>query len=385
MPFEELSNYMKKLQTGSEAPSAEGANDIFVMYIDGKEQTHDDLKLYEAMYQIPTQHIKLERASEAPNKKQTLENILCKMNCKNFGQNYIVVPESFAQNKWLSSNETLVIGYDVCHPDPQSSRERRLRIPPQQPSVIGISFNGARNPETFIGDYAYHDPRKEQVTFNILDERARWILRLFHQNRKKLPKYVIITRDGVSEGQFRMVMLEEVEVIRSAMKEFAGVIIGEPDYNPKFCVIVTTKRHHKRFVVGDEGKEQNCPPLTVIDKEVTRTDVTEVFMQPHRVIQGTGKLPAYTMLINEMGMNMEELQSLMLALCYTHQIVNSAISIPEPIYQADEWAKRGRNNFRAWKRSRDVPLRNDGSYDWDALTGCLCYMNRPLEQTRANA
>lgn len=63
--------------------------------------------------------------------------------------------------------------------------------------------------------------------------------------------------------------------------------------------------------------------------------------------QGTGKLPAYSMPVNEAGLSMDEVQSLMLALCFTHQIVNQAISIPEPIYQADEWAKRGRNNFKA--------------------------------------
>lgn len=51
--------------------------------------------------------------------------------------------------------------------------------------------------------------------------------------------------------------------------------------------------------------------------------------------------------LNEINLGMEEIQSLMLALCYTHQIVNSAVSIPEPIFQADEWAKRGRNVFRA--------------------------------------
>lgn len=46
-------------------------------------------------------------------------------------------------------------------------------------------------------------------------------------------------------------------------------------------------------------------------------------------------------------MEMDELQAFINALCYSHQIVNSAVSLPEPIYQADEWAKRGRKNFQA--------------------------------------
>lgn len=74
-------------------------------------------------------------------------------------------------------------------------------------SFLQISFNGAKSPEAFIGDYAYHEPRKEQVTGYILDDRSRWILNMFFKNRGHLPKYIIVTRDGVSEGQIQMVSL----------------------------------------------------------------------------------------------------------------------------------------------------------------------------------
>ncbi|VDN45499.1 unnamed protein product, partial [Gongylonema pulchrum] len=110
----------------------------------------------------------------------------------------------FSGNKWITMGKTLIIGYDVCHPEPQSKYERRLKIPPSQPSVLGISFNGAVCAETFIGDYAYQEPRQERVTGSILEERIGWILNLFWLNRNTLPETVIITRDGVSEGQFRM-------------------------------------------------------------------------------------------------------------------------------------------------------------------------------------
>uniref|UniRef100_A0A183ES46 Piwi domain-containing protein n=1 Tax=Gongylonema pulchrum TaxID=637853 RepID=A0A183ES46_9BILA len=84
------------------------------------------------------------------------------------------------------------------------------------------------------------------------------------------------------------------------------------------------------------GVMKNCLPGTGIDHTVTRPDVTEMFMQSHRVIKGTDKILAYTVLISEACMSMDELQAFINALCYTHQITNSAISLPEPIYQADE-------------------------------------------------
>ncbi|VDM43862.1 unnamed protein product [Toxocara canis] len=332
VPYAELEEYFKLLEGDPRRP-------IFVMYIDRRDGSHDDLKLLEALYQVITQHVASSTMQTVPKKRQTLENIVNKMNLKNFGQNYIVVPEEFARNKWIGKGETLVIGYDVCHPESQPARDRRMGLPADQPSVIGISFNGARNAETFIGDYAYHEPRKEQVTGSILEERAFWMLKLFKKNRGHLPKLIIITRDGVSEGQFKMVMEEELEAIKAGVRNYAEYV-NETAYEPKYVVIIATKRHNKRFFLEQEnGYVGNTQPGTVVDHTVTRPDVTELFMQAHRVIQ-----------------------SMMIALCFTHQIVNSSISIPEPIFQADEWAKRGRNNFKAMKKKH-----NDTS--WNVVSG----------------
>lgn len=74
-------------------------------------------------------------------------------------------------------------------------------------SKLQFSFNAAKEPETFIGDYAFHEPRQEQVTSSILEGRMFHILKLFHEMRRKLPTLIVITRDGVSEGQHKMVNL----------------------------------------------------------------------------------------------------------------------------------------------------------------------------------
>uniref|UniRef100_A0A9J2PLL4 Piwi domain-containing protein n=1 Tax=Ascaris lumbricoides TaxID=6252 RepID=A0A9J2PLL4_ASCLU len=378
VPFVKLEAYFQRL-------SSDPNNPTFIMYIDEREQSHDDLKLYEALYQVITQHIKANTMREAPDRPQTLENIVNKMNAKNFGQNYQIVPEAFAKNKWIGRGETLVIGYDVCHPESQATHQRRMGLPHDEPSVIGFSFNGARNPETFIGDYAYHEPRKEQVTNSILEERAYRMVKLFTEHRGSLPKLVIITRDGVSEGQIKMVVEEELDAIKVGIRNYIEHSQKPTAREPKYVVVIATKRHNKRFFEMRNGQMTNTQPGTVVDHTVTRADVTEVFMQSHRVIQGTGKLPAYTMPVNEANMTMEELQSMMMALCYEHQIVNAAISIPEPIFQADEWAKRGRNNFRAFRRRENNLPRNGESVDWNRITDELCYMNKALEKTRSNA
>lgn len=70
---------------------------------------------------------------------------------------------------------------------------------------LQFSFNAAKEPETFIGDYAFHEPRQEQVTSSILESRIFHILKLFQKMRGKLPALIVVTRDGVSEGQHKMV------------------------------------------------------------------------------------------------------------------------------------------------------------------------------------
>lgn len=50
--------------------------------------------------------------------------------------------------------------------------------------------------------------------------------------------------------------------------------------------------------------------------------------------------------MDELEISQDEVQAVLNALCYEHQIVNSAVSIPEPVYQADELAKRGQDIYR---------------------------------------
>ncbi|VDN41832.1 unnamed protein product [Gongylonema pulchrum] len=163
------------------------------------------------------------RAREVPKKSATLENIVNKLNCKNFGQCYGVIPESFAGNKWITMGKTLIIGYDVM------------------------------------------------------------------------------------EG--------EIEAFRVGMRRYAKTTKGIENYSPRIVCIIACKRHNKRFALDNGRMLENCLPLTVIDKDITRPDTTEFFMQSHKIIKGTGKLPAYSMPLNEANLTMDEAQSLMMALC----------------------------------------------------------------------
>jgi hypothetical protein len=86
-------------------------------------------------------------------------------------------------------------------------------------------------------------------------------------------------------------------------------------------------------------------------------------------------------------MSQDELQAFLNALAYSHQIVYSAVSLPEPIFQADELAKRGSNNYKTMKQidMHSVPRLPNKVVDAQVLTELLSYMHSRLQATRFTA
>ncbi|KAF7634068.1 hypothetical protein Mgra_00006486 [Meloidogyne graminicola] len=348
----------------------------FLMLIDMKRNdTHGLLKLYEARYKpLVTQHVTLEKTRDIVNKnqRQTLENVLNKMNMKNFGLNYQPQIEDCGKRFALDTGKILVcfffkflIGYDVAHPNPMRAADKR-RLAAQgengltslEPSVVGICANMTDNPHAFVGDYFYQESRREALDMRQLADRVVWILRNLEKSSRPRPSLIFIIRDGLSEGQFAMACKEELQAIRVGCKDY------DPNYDPKFLLVVGTKRHSKKFFI-DKGPRQieNLPPGSVIDTQIVRSDLTEFYLQPHVPLKGTGKAIEYAVLENEVGISMDELQAVLITLSYSHQIVNIATSLTAPVYQAHELAKRGKNNFAAFRKfyrdevpERELPM-----------------------------
>ncbi|CAI4226154.1 unnamed protein product [Auanema sp. JU1783] len=363
--------------------SAKSTTDFnFIVFFDAKfNKDHDHLKLIEREFQVASQQIVNEVAMTLMKRPNTLSNIVNKINLKCGGLNHSIIPDSFSRNRWLNKGNMLVMGYDVAHPTGNLSRAEKFGEL-VTPSVVGFSWNGAIHPEGFVGDFAYQEPRRESVNANLLNTYVKYMLAMFTE-AKPLPQYFIIVRDGVSEGQYAMVLREEFECIKEACEEFAR--ISKTDWIPKFMIFVVTKRHNVRFYQNKNGGLGNCEPGTVADTVIVKRDVSEFYMLSHRVVQGTGKFPSYQILLDEIDMSMDEAQSLMHTLTYNHQIIEAPISLPEPVYQADRWADRGSRIFRAWQEQYKIPRTKDGVVDFARLSEMLSYRNTRLAKTRINA
>jgi aubergine len=85
-------------------------------------------------------------------------------------------------------------------------------------------------------------------------------------NNGKLPEKVIIYRDGISDGQLKLVTDYEIPQIQSAFS------MVELNYTPTLTVIVVKKRGNARFFARKGADLMNPPCGTVIDNTITRNE-----------------------------------------------------------------------------------------------------------------
>jgi eukaryotic translation initiation factor 2C len=99
---------------------------------------------------------------------------------------------------------------------------------------------------------------------DMMTERLEYY-KLQPANKGMLPERVIIFRDGVSEGQFDLVLEKELPQIQDAFKRVYG---SNP--KPQLTICICGKRHHARFYPTDSNATNNgnTRPGTVVDKGV---------------------------------------------------------------------------------------------------------------------
>lgn len=362
----------------------------FFMLIDPKYvKSHGVLKVCEKKFSVITQHVTIEMARKAGGASVT--NVLNKLHMKiafQNGLNYMPKMEPVALKKFdLSSGKVLVIGLDSSNAPRATPYERYVLRKEQidadstEPTVIGICANYVQESYSFCGTYFFQPAKQDAILPSKLKENVMWVLNKAKKNRPNGsgPNLIFIIRDGVSEGQIPNAVKNEFCAIREACLQF------EPGYIPKFVFCVVDKSHNKRFFSGQKGNLQNLTPSSVVDTKIVRPDMHEFYLQSHYPLKGTANVPQYVFPINEIRANNDELQAFINCLCHNWQIVNLAPSLPSPVLQAHELAKRGRNNYQELKRTDKVPKLPNAQVDYERLNTMLSYSNHKFSDTRFNA
>lgn len=275
-----------------------------------------------------------------PAKMQYHANVAMKFNLKLGGSNHTLTPENMGM---IAEGKTMVVGIDVTHPSPGSNSNA--------PSVAGMVASTSKTLTQWPSIIRLQREAKVEMVDD-LEDMLMTRLQYWHRVNKAYPENILVYRDGVSEGQYGLVLSDEIPRLRSAC---AKLYPGKKQ--PSFTVIVVGKRHNTRFFPSTEqtgvhgSKNGNCPCGTVVDRGVTETRNWDFFLQAHASALGTARPAHYFVVLDEIFTRrknsrfqsaVDELEDLTHNMCYLFGRATKAVSVCPPSYYADLVCERAR-------------------------------------------
>lgn len=291
----------------------------------------------EGLLNVCTQGPKFAKAND-----QYFANVALKFNLKLGGRNQYLDNIKLGI---IAEGKTMVVGIDVTHPSPGSASNA--------PSVAGIVASVDQWLGQWPADLQIQQARQEMVSG--LDGLLKSRLRLWaSKNKGALPENILIYRDGVSEGQYDIVLNEELLLLRKACAEVYPANDTKRGL-PRMSIIIVGKRHNTRFYpTKEEDADRSSNPQngTVVDRGVTEARNWDFYLQAHTALQGTARPAHYYIVLDEIFRDRrvqpplqnaaDALEDLTHNMCYLFGRATKAVSICPPAYYADLVCERAR-------------------------------------------
>ncbi|KAF8847869.1 putative RNA interference and gene silencing protein [Acephala macrosclerotiorum] len=269
-------------------------------------------------------------------------NVALKFNLKLGGRNQYLDNNKIGI---IAEGKTMVVGIDVTHPSPGSASNT--------PSVAGIVASVDKWLGQWPADLQIQTPKQEMVSG--LDSMLKSRLRLWAtKNKGTYPENILIYRDGVSEGQYEIVLDQELPLLRKACKELYPPSDSKKGL-PRMSIIIVGKRHNTRFYPTrkeDADRSSNPQNGTVVDRGVTEARNWDFFLQAHTALQGTARPAHYHTVLDEIFLSRKAqppfqnaadvLEDLTHNMCYLFGRATKAVSICPAAYYADLVCERAR-------------------------------------------
>ncbi|PHT30078.1 Protein argonaute 1A [Capsicum baccatum] len=307
-----------------------------------------------------------------PN-RQYLENLALKINVKVGGRNSVLDLAVRRRIPYLTDIPTIVFGADVTHPQPGEDSSPSIAAVvasmdwPEITTYRGIVSAQPHRKEIIMDLYTEkEDPQKGIVRGGMIME----LLKEFKKSTGHKPGRIIFyrsvfvsvglvrfsipflhtsqsisllnDRDGVSEGQFNQVLLDEMDAIRKACTSL------QEDYLPRVTFVVVQKRHHTRLFPAMHNDRQttdksgNILPGTVVDTHICHPTEFDFYLCSHAGIKGTSRPAHYHVLFDENNFTADAIQNVTNYLCYTYARCTRSVSLVPPAYYAHLAAFRAR-------------------------------------------
>lgn len=323
--------------------SISGQQMIFIVLPDSNTRLYNRIKfLTEVKHGIHSVCCLAEKLGRPKMRDQYLGNIALKVNLRKGGTNQIADASSLS---FIREDKTMVVGIDVTHPSPDSTIGA--------PSVAGMVASIDQNLGQWPATLRVQSGSREDVAD--LESMLKSRLRLWKSKGKlnDYPENILVYRDGVSEGQYQMVVDKELPQLRKACEKMYQPAQTKKGL-PYITVVIVGKRHHTRFYPTQQGEadgSSNTRPGTVVDRGVTEPRPWDFFLQPHAALQGTARPAHYYVVYDDIFRRRrppytynkaDMLEELTHAMCYTFGRATKAVSVCPPAYYADIACERAR-------------------------------------------
>ncbi|KAF7242145.1 Piwi-like protein 2 [Varanus komodoensis] len=277
--------------------------------------TRDDLygaikKLCCVQSPVPSQVINVRTITTQPNKLRSIaQKILLQINCKLGGELWGVD---------IPLKQLMVIGMDVYH-DP--SRGRR--------SVVGFVASINHTLTKWYSRVVFQMPHQEIV--DSLKVCLVGSLQKFHEVNHCLPEKIVVYRDGVSDGQLKIVGSYEIPQLEKCFEAFEN-------YEPKMVVFVVQKKISANIYSAATGNFTTPLPGTLIDHTLTSRDWVDFYLIAHSARQGCGIPTHYICVKNTANLSPDHMQRLTFKLCHMYWNWPGTIRVPAPCKYAHKLA-----------------------------------------------
>ena len=274
---------------------------------------------------------------------QYFNNVALKFNQKLGGINQLVDSSRLGV---INEGKTMVIGIDVTHPSPGSASNA--------PSVSSMVASIDKSLGQWPAALRVQRGRAEMVADIGAMLKSR--LLLWKAKNRAFPENLLIYRDGVSEGQYDLVLDQELPLLRAACKE----LYPAPDTKrglPYFTIVICGKRHHTRFYsssLKDTDDYSNPRNGTVVDRGVTEPHLWDFYLQAHTALHGTARSCHYIVVLDEilrkrpirieMGHKTvaDVLEDMTYCMCHLFGRATTSVSVCPPAKYADIACERAR-------------------------------------------
>lgn len=270
----------------------------------------------------------------AKNNGQYISNVCLKVNAKLGGATARTHPPWRSDSYFPKDRPTMVIGVDISHAPPGGESASTAAM------TMSIDRDGLR----YAAAVASNGYRCEMLTPSNVNNMFKHLSAEWKKDHDNMfPKHIIYFRDGVAEGQFAHVLEQEVSEMKAFFSRAAPNMPA-----PKFTVIVATKRHHVRLfpMQGKGDRNGNVLPGTLVERDVTHPFMLDFYLSSHAAIQGTARPVHYHVIMDEMGVPINDLQKMIYWQCYSYARSTTPVSLHPAVYYAHLACNRARAHER---------------------------------------